>query len=413
MTRLTTTHFFFQYLIFSSSAVFTQFWNVTPPINSNDTLYAGWPQIKVSAEIEIYNGVAHNHNRTYAHHPQLYARGNRHVYLIHSSAAVDEDSMGQNIWFSQSHDGGFTWTPSVPILPPALLKNQTQEGNFSYFCNEGIQQRALQADALIEHEGLLYAIAQTTDFWCAGDAGSGNHAAGRIVRPLHFNGSLAGDPCWIVKNNWTDYVRYNKTVYGTKYGMRHCEKARELSDLLAKPEYVPPWSDFEYNQAVYAADNNHSMQEVTHAVWLEHPGVWQRFWRDVSPMNNSMAVWVEYSRTGRDWYSHIEREYGNQIFETNIPDAKTKQFLLDLRDLKLLFSNPRANTELVRQPLTIVSSRGWTYEKVGVLRTNASTRIAPDTRDYKNRGFSYPAAVGVGKWWWRIVRIRRMFGLVL
>ena len=51
------------------------------------------------------------------------------------------------------------------------------------------------------------------------------------------------------------------------------------------------------------------------------------------------------------------------------------------------------------------------YKNVGVLRTNASENIAPDTRgtlsqyhfefmlitsDYKNRGFSYPVAVQVG-----------------
>ncbi|KUJ15538.1 uncharacterized protein LY89DRAFT_116253 [Mollisia scopiformis] len=43
-------------------------------------------------------------------------------------------------------------------------------------------------------------------------------------------------------------------------------------------------------------------------------------------------------------------------------------------------------------------SRGsdLSYKHVGVLRTNASDKIVPDTRDYKNQGFSYPVAVQVG-----------------
>lgn len=74
----------------------------------------------------------------------------------------------------------------------------------------------------------------------------------------------------------------------------------------------------------------------------------------------------------------------SQVYETNIPDAKTKQFLGVLSDNqgRYLISNPRNNTELIRQPLTIAMSRGsdLSYKSVGVLRTNASDKIAPDTR---------------------------------
>jgi hypothetical protein len=69
---------------------------------------------------------------------------------------------------------------------------------------------------------------------------------------------------------------------------------------------------------------------------------------------------------------------------TNIPDAKTKQHLGALNGgaERYLISNPRNNTELIRQPLTIAMSRGadLSYKHVGVLRTNASDDIAPDTR---------------------------------
>jgi hypothetical protein len=60
------------------------------------------------------------------------------VYLIHSTAAIDEDSMGMDVWGSVSLDGGYTWSPSQMILPPALLPNQTDVANFSYWCNEAI-----------------------------------------------------------------------------------------------------------------------------------------------------------------------------------------------------------------------------------------------------------------------------------
>jgi hypothetical protein len=51
-------------------------------------------------------------------------------------------------------------------------------------------------------------------------------------------------------------------------------------------------------------------------------------------------------------------------------------------DDRYLISNPRNNTALIRQPLTIAMSRGkaLSYTSIGVLRTNASDTIVPDTR---------------------------------
>lgn len=51
-------------LFLSSNNVFAAFilppdeyWQVSPPLNYSDVLYAGWNQIKVEKEIEVYNGV--------------------------------------------------------------------------------------------------------------------------------------------------------------------------------------------------------------------------------------------------------------------------------------------------------------------------------------------------------------------
>ncbi|CZR57931.1 uncharacterized protein PAC_07821 [Phialocephala subalpina] len=380
-----------------------EYWQVTPPLNYSDVLYAGWDQIPVEKEVLIYNGTLIG--RTYAHHPQLLAVGPS-VYMVHSSAVIDEDSMGMELWGAMSHDGGYTWTPSHSILPAALLPNQTNVANFSYWCNEAIWQRAIGGLAVLEVDSEIWGVGETTDFFCWGDIGSGTRGAGRIARQLStVDGMPIGDPCWLNQNNWTYIELYNETVYGTEYGMKFCEKADEMNAQLVEPTKVPAWSAWLYNDQLYAANNWSSLQEVTHSVWIEQddgPGYWQRFWRDISPTNNSMRVWWEmtYDKEGKDWYPGIEEAYGNKVYETNIPDAKTKQFLgvLDDKQSRYLISNPRNNTELIRQPLTIAMSRGsdLSYKTVGVLRTNASDKIAPDTRDYKNQGFSYPVAVQVG-----------------
>ncbi|KAH8883246.1 hypothetical protein GQ53DRAFT_883370 [Thozetella sp. PMI_491] len=381
----------------------SSYWQVEPPIDYNDTLYAGWDQIEATKEILVYDGSAVN--RTYAHHPALYAQGSN-VYLIHSSAPIDEDSMGQDVWITVSHDGGFTWSAGSSIIPAAVLPNQTDTKNFTYWCQNQIWQRAFQALALVEAKGQVYAVAQSTDFYCWGSIGSGTKAAGRVARPVLLDGSPAGDPCWLTKNQDTDIQLFNETIYGTKYGMKYCEDENIINAILDEPATAPAWGDWLYDHNLYAADGVHYMQEQTHAVWFKdasHPGggYWQRFWRDITATNNTMAVWVEttYNRAGADWYPKILEQYGSQIFQTNIPDAKTKQHLGTITSGdRYLVSNPRNNSQLVRQPLTIAMSRGasHSYRTIGVLRTNASADIVPDTRDYKNHGFSYPSAIQVG-----------------
>ncbi|PSR80526.1 hypothetical protein BD289DRAFT_462467 [Coniella lustricola] len=382
------------------------YWRASPPIKYTDTVNAGWSQISNATDLLVYNGVAEN--RTYAHHPELYySVKTKTVYLIHSSAPIDEDSMGQDIWITVSHDDGQSWTPPHPILPAALLSNQTNTYNFTYWCDASIWQRALQALTVVEVNGVVYTIGQTTDFYCWGDIGSGSKAAGRIARAVTSSGTEADDPCWLSMNNWTEVHLFNETVYGTEYGMKFCQDKDAINALIAEPDEVPAWGDWLYNHDLHAADGVHYMQENTHAVWIVDDssitgGYWQRFWRDITATNNTQSVWVEttISIRGADWYPHVREEYGNKIFQTNIPDAKTKQFLgvLSGSGDRYFVSNSRNNSELIRQPLTIALSRGadLSYTNIGVLRTGADPFPAPDTRDYKNVGFSYPTAVQVG-----------------
>ena len=82
----------------------------------------------------------------------------------------------------------------------------------------------------------------------------------------------------------------------------------------------------------------------------------------------------------------------------NIPDVGSKQHLGTLSNGDgFLVHNPSNNTERYRQPLTIATSRGSdrSYKGIGVLRTNASTVMASDTRWSKRLMFSYPTAIMV------------------
>ena len=390
-------------------------WQVTPEMDVTDHLYAGWSQIPVVKEIEIYNGVSHN--RTYAHHPELFAVGNT-IHLSFSSAVIDEDSMGQDVRISTSTDGGMTWNQSYSLIPPALLPNQTEVGNYTYWCTLGIAQRAWQALAFVQLPGSgygedeVFAIGQSGSRWCPASF----RTAGRVARRIGLHdGQPISDPCWIEKNELTDLQLYNQTVWGTKYGMKYCDRAEEISAALREPDVAPAWSSWLYNNELFAADDIHSMQEQTHSVWFPtsnhssyrgEKGYWQRFWRDISGADTiTHNVWVEYNqnKTGEGWYPKVLSQHDNKIYQTNIPDANTKSWYGQLSDNDRYFiNNPKYNfTIRERQPLTLAMSRGsnLAFKSVGVLRTKARDDIAPDTRSglkSRAKGFSYPSAVQVG-----------------
>lgn len=373
---------------------------MSPPINYSDPLYAGWPQLKVEAELLVYKGTASN--RTYAHHPEIYHDGQR-TYLQYSTSPIDEDSTGQEAWLSTSTDGGLSWSKGYSILPAALLPNQTDAANYTYWCDNRIWQRALHPAAWVPiDKHVLYAVSQTTLRYCWSDTAKGTKAAGRLARRISKSGQPVGEPCWTSQNNWTSVVRFNDTIYGS-YGMRFCPHAAQIEEYLKKPDKVPAWGTWLYQTKLFAADDTHDMQEPTHAVWTGPKngvrGYWERFWRDISGSDMiSNAVWVERTSvfSGSNWYPYVERQYGNNIFRTDIPDVGSKQHLgLLPNGDRYMVHNPRNNTEKIRQPLTIATSRGGdeSYRGIGVLRTNASTIIAPDTRKLKRLMFSYPTSI--------------------
>ena len=154
----------------------TRLWDITVPDPSNN-LTNGYSSLTTTAKTEFYDGLAAN--RTYSHHP-LMLNVDGTIVLVHSSAKQDEDSMGQEIWGGVSRDGGLTWTESNVILPSALLPNQTQEYNFTYWwvrsqertnggrCELRVPQRAWGPVAVVQGPvtQIVYAVADSSDFFC-------------------------------------------------------------------------------------------------------------------------------------------------------------------------------------------------------------------------------------------------------
>lgn len=74
------------------------------------------------------------------------------------------------------------------------------------------------------------------------------------------------------------------------------------------------------------------MQEPTYAVYDDSARGFQRFWRDISPLDNTQAVWTECTQDASQWYPNNLPLDGNTvsddphpIHQTDIPDQKTKQ----------------------------------------------------------------------------------------
>jgi hypothetical protein len=225
--------------------------------------------------------------------------------------------MGMELWGAISQDGGYVWSESHSILPAALLPNQTSAVNFSYWCKKSIWQRAIGSLSILQLNSSIWAVGQTTNFFCWGFFGSGTRGAGRIARQISpVDGSTIGDPCWVNQNSWTDITRYKETIYGTKYGMAICDSAAEMNAMLEEPSLIPAWSDWLYNNELHAGYTPTILQENTPAVWIQKgQGYWQRFWRDVTATDNSKHVWVETSPDvdGKQWYPLVKEEYGNTV----------------------------------------------------------------------------------------------------
>ncbi|KAG7088028.1 hypothetical protein E1B28_012065 [Marasmius oreades] len=377
-----------------------------PALDAKDPLYAGLKQIEGVKHMLVHNGS--QVGRTYSHHA-IVENVNGRLWAAWSSATNDEDSMGQQVWVGTADRNGSSWKWNKPAIPgpSALLPNQTSVGeqNYTYWCNQGIIQRALQPSALVEYNGDIYSIIEPVDRVCPGGPGSNSGAvdgAGRLAARFNIStGQLTAKACWLSKNSFTTASQYKQTPLGDS--LCSTDILNGLNPLLDRPDILPFTDARMINSPKFVgSDGSSSMTEVTHAVWNEQGQYWARFWRDSTGSKTTFVHWVEFSseETGNDWFPAKFNSNGANpgMVPTNIPDSNTKSFYGRLPDGRTyLVTNLMYHPDTKeRQPLCItLASDGVHFDWAGVLRTNASRVIIPDSRKIKRVGFSYPHATVV------------------
>ncbi|KIY71891.1 hypothetical protein CYLTODRAFT_418434 [Cylindrobasidium torrendii FP15055 ss-10] len=386
----------------------TTLWTYNGILNPDDPLNAGIETLAGVQNLLVHNGSASG--RSYAHHAIAeYISGT--LYLAWSSGLIDEDQNGQQTWIAQGSLSNemSEWSFGEPrvVVGSALLTNQSEEANYTYWCDNNIVQRASQPNAVVPFEGEVYLITELVDIVCFAEGTSKyTVGAGRYIVPLSVPDEAG---CWLSQTEYYTEHLYNQTSLSVDI----CPELlmTGLSALLERPDILPFTNARLINAGqFFASDGQTPLQEVTHAVWFDDgqgSGYWQRFWRDVKGSNNSLVNWVEFTSDpkGADWFPNTFTPAQNSIYASNIPDSNTKSFYGSLGSSRngslaptYLVHNPQYYPETRwRQPLALtIAHDGVHFEWSRVLRTNGSTHIVPDTRGIKRVGFSYPHATLVG-----------------
>ncbi|KAH8827450.1 hypothetical protein DL96DRAFT_1499069 [Flagelloscypha sp. PMI_526] len=376
------------------------------PLNTTDELYAGFKQIEGVKHTKLYDGS--EIGRTYSHHA-IVENINGKLWAAWSSAVNDEDSMGQQVWLStatrQHSKDEWKWAKPIVAFPSALLANQTSFGerNFTFWCDLGVAQRAGQPATIVEYGGFVYLIMEPADLWCIGGV-KYDLGPGRLAARFSLDGKLLTKPCWLIQNQVTKDTLWAQTIIGDK--MCSPSLVNTLGKYLDKPDVQPFTNSLLLNSPNFAAADGTSWAiEVTRAVWNEKGQYWRRHWRDASSKTSYVNL-VEFStkRDGSDWFPlHFNPNGSNpSIIPSNIPDSNTKSFYGELPDgrtylVSNLMYHPDGPRMKERQPLCIsVASDGVHIDWAGVLRTNATLGLIPDSRKIKRYGFSYPHATVLG-----------------
>ena len=280
----------------------------TTKLNATDTVMAGLPLVPGVTHVQLHSGSAKE--RTYAHHA-ITEYIDKTLYVAWSSGKIDEDQMGQQSWVAKGalqSNGSWTFGSPRVVLPSALLSNQTSEANYTYWCSNDVSstvqlypnlnslqitQRGSQPNSFVKYGSAVYAVMEAVDITCFNKGASKyTRGAGRYVVSVSNDTSTG---CWLTQNSyWTEHL-WKNTPSGIGKSLCAEPLKSELTTLLNRPDIQPMTNEKLINVgSYYAPDGTHTLQEVTHAVWFDDgsntgKGYWQRFWRDTSGTNNTLA----------------------------------------------------------------------------------------------------------------------------
>ena len=318
-------------------------WHLPFPEVRNDT--AGYPVLppSVVSHTVLFTADASSaqYPGTFNHHPHVVAvNGSALLLLSFSNGLHDEDADGQQVLYAASQDAGASFSPLLPLFPPALLPGERP----SYNVSTTSLQRALCSEGFVQlRDGRLYALAEAFGVSnVTGVAGEGvgfkATGYGRVARPLSpRDGSVAGPACWVQPS------RFARALAGTPYDERRmaaCDDRAELVALLSQAGTEPAWSwaALSDDHYIHASEAASQVQEPTFGVPFAGPSIC-RFWRLKSASTNR-SLYVECAASAdpryNGWFNGTDEAgqgwYGpySAIVPSDVPDSGSKEFLSTL-----------------------------------------------------------------------------------
>ena len=385
-------------------------WHLPFPNISDDA--AGYPVLPSLTTLPLF--LASNSSPsfgTYSHHPHLLVVNDSSPVLLvsFSNGLTDEDADGQQVLFRVSHDSGRSFSPPLPLFPPALLPGQRP----SLWRPNSLQRAMCSEGFLPLPHGRILALAELygvsnvslpgeTPGWRA----TGFGRVAREVAPVQP--TRLGPLCWLQPS------RYAGALEGTPYDLARlprCGDSGEVVALLSQGGHQPAWSWalMSDNHPVLAGNGSVEegldIAEPTHAFpFTSTPGTVCRLWRTLGPPPNRTEL-IECAQAASSeyngWFNGTDEtgkgSYGPYptIVPTDIPDVGSKAVLLGLPAsapfTHLYASNPCQRPSGDRFPLTIAASvDNATLTSVHALHAHAPPRARYEGR-YKNWGWQYPS----------------------
>lgn len=340
---------------------------------------AGYPLIPSKLDIEIYHGrlIAEGGLGTYNHGGHMIHHRGR-FYVTWKSHDRYEDAPGQRTLCCVSRDGLSWSSPTVIVDSISPMGPRNQNGYFVFACPfQAVAERLYAFATVLRRRGSRY------------------ERIGKVGVRLDADGRANGVPFWVdlpkpenAPPACRNYVRRPDLSGQTRQDVekivqRWRRMGGDSSSLSYGPNRGPapgtPYCRLSEHTAYFTADGLHQVM-----LWRDDAGC--ALWAAVRP--------VRKNSKGRivGWYGHI--------YPTNIPDAQTWNYALNLPDGQVCLVGSHYPQRLHRYPLTIaLSADGVHFDRVWAVRTGTAPIRYPDA-PYKCLGYQYPAAILVGDYLW-------------